>query len=150
MPRLSKEHVELTQKRILRSLISRPDTKAKLAVMTSLLQAYGKTKENSKRREKYQKELENGHKVLCVESTDLIEWKAKYYEEKERCCRLSAKNSFLRDKMISLQEHKKENERLKLRLQTYKESVRLAEEDVAGMLKNITRLEQEAKKAKPE
>lgn len=129
MPRLSKEHLELTQRKILRFLLERPDTKAKLGVMMKLTEGLCKTKGNSVRRINYKKQIENAHKVLCVESTDLVEWKAKFYKEKKRCLQLSEKNSILSDHMIFFKELKKENEGLKLLLAKYKEEENVVTDD---------------------
>ena len=77
MGRRTKENIELTEKRVITFLLDRDDTKAKLTVVTDLLTSLQNTKKGE-RHQKINDKLVNSFKVLCVESTDLLEWKHKY------------------------------------------------------------------------
>ena len=130
MGRRSKEHVELTEKRVLQFLMDRNDTRLKLDALSSLLDSVLKTKNNSERRKKYHSQLLNAHKVLCVESTDLLELRTKHNDLKTKNNKITEEKCLLRDMNSELQRQVKKIPLLEARSSAHRIARLSAENDL--------------------
>ena len=102
MPRKSKAHVDLLNRHALGFLVQRPDCAEKIKACLKVLDSICKTR-TSKRRDQYISELQKLIKILSIDSTDLLEWKAKYKELQKRFRKEQTKKSELSDRLTRME-----------------------------------------------
>ena len=142
MPRVSKQKKELTERRVPRSYLERPDTQKKFDVVSGLLQSVLKTRStNKERKDNYIKKLENCLKVLCCQSTDLLESREKLETARKEIGRQNDLRSECQDRALELEYKLKEFSEYQARFHQERELKFKAEEDVGKGLKEITSLE---------
>ena len=142
MPRVSKERKELTEKKVLRYLLQRPDTEKKLNVVSGLLNSILKTRStNNQRKQGYIEQLENCFKVLCTHSTDLLETRERLETAQKEIGRQNDLRCQSQDQVLILKRKLKEALRYKVRFHEERKLKYKAEADVGQQLRenNILR-----------
>ena len=124
----------------------RDDTNRKLKVVNGLLQQILRTKTtNNTRRKRYISEIQNSLKVLCSESTDLVETKKKLEETRASSERHSRKRTVLCDRVIELERLNIELSVLPARLEAERDSKHHMEESYGRLLAKNTKLEEKVR-----
>ena len=144
MGRLSREHVELTTKRVFSFLLERESCVARLVAVTKITESLMKTRSsNGVRKKNYRDQLDNAHKVLCSLATDSEEYKQKYIKMKDKNDNLSHKNANLSDENVKLLHKLSKFEQCKALCKTHEQARTKAEEDCETFMKENKLLKDE-------
>lgn len=145
MGRKTKQKIEFTERRVYSYLLEREDTKKKLTALEQIFESFTKTR-NSDRKKKYKADLMNAFRVLCSDSTDLIEWKEKLKKARESSERQSKKRAELTDIVLALERTNKKLGDYETSLDLERESKYKTEEAYGKLLDENRELQNKLRK----
>ena len=156
MGRNSKEHIELTTKKIYKYLIERETCSKRLKAVQTITNSLLKCRStNGERKRKYRAELDNAHRVLCSGMADGEEYRQKYLDIQTKYTQAIQKRTKVQDENVALSWKVRDMERIKYAYERHKD-FRLQTEQDCGVileekrtaLRKCARLEEELAKLK--
>ena len=149
MGRNSKEHIELTTKKIYKYLVEREACSKRLLAVQKLTNSLLKCRStNGERKKKYRAELDNAHRVLCSSAADLVQSKERILELEEQATHARAKKAQILDDNVALSWKLKELEDMKRQSERQKEYRLKTEEDCGKFYRENERLKEEMEAGK--
>ena len=145
MGRKTKEKIELTEKRVYSYLLEREDTKNKLTALEQIFESFAKSR-SSERKQKFRADMMNSFRVLCSQSTDLLEWKAKLKNARKASELNGRKRAGLADKILALERRNMELCKCETSLQLERDSKHRTEEAYGQLLDTNRELESKLSK----